>query len=153
LRHADAGDPEGWTGPDAARPLSEKGRRQSERLGRFLAAAGIQVDGFISSPKIRARETAELVAGTIGASVSLDDRLASGLDLNDVEAVLRDAGSPRRPVLVGHDPDFSDILSSLAGAPGISMKKGAIARIDLDDRLGHGGGTLRWLIPPDVLPR
>ena len=62
LRHAHAGDPERWHGDDAERPLSEKGRRQSERLGRLLAGVDEAPDLFISSPKVRARETAELVA-------------------------------------------------------------------------------------------
>ena len=61
LRHAHAGDPEGWTGPDAARPLSAKGEKQAERMGRFLAESGFKPDIFITSPKIRAARTAEIV--------------------------------------------------------------------------------------------
>ena len=60
LRHADAGDPEAWTGPDAVRPLSDKGRKQSKRLGDHLASIGFTADAIITSPKIRAEQTAEI---------------------------------------------------------------------------------------------
>jgi phosphohistidine phosphatase len=151
LRHADAGDPETWVGPDAARPLSDKGRRQAERLGRHLAAIGFRPDAIISSPKVRADETATLVAQALDAVVGHDDRLASGLDLAALEAIVRERGSPRRVVLVGHDPDFSVLLSTLVAAE-TPMKKGALARVDVVDGLRPGGAVLRWLLPPDLVP-
>ena len=151
LRHADAGDPVKWDGPDAARPLSPKGEKQSERLGRFLAGIGFRPDAILSSPKLRASQTADIVAGQLGVPVTLDERLASGVDVTDVEAILRDAGDPRRAVLVGHDPDFSSLLQSLCVARNVEMKKGALARIDVDRPAGPGRGDLRWLVPPDLL--
>ncbi len=151
LRHAHAGDPEAWTGPDAARPLSDKGERQAERLGRFLAAIGFESDAVISSPKVRALRTAEIVAGHLHLDVRVDERLAGGLGLADVDALLRDAGRPGRPVIVGHDPDFSDLLALLSGAAELPMRKGAIARIDVAGGLEPGGGVLRWLFPPQLL--
>ncbi len=151
LRHADAGDPEAWTGDDAARPLSGKGRRQAGRLGRHLAAIDLRLDAIISSPKLRARETAEIVAEALGATVRLDDRLAGGFGPTEAEAIRHDAGSPRRILLVGHDPDFSELLADLVGAPSLGLKKGALARVDVADVVTSGGGILRWLLPPDVL--
>jgi phosphohistidine phosphatase len=151
LRHADAGDPEAWTRPDAERPLSGKGEKQADRLGRFLAGVGFEPDLFLTSPKVRAAQTAERVAESIGAKVKVDDRLAVGVDLAAVEAVLREAGNPARPVLVGHDPDFSDLVGELTGAPGFEMKKGAIARIDVDLPLRPGSGRMAWLVPPELL--
>lgn len=150
LRHADAGDPEAWTDDDALRPLSPKGRRQSERLGRHLAAISFETDAIISSPKLRARETAEIVAEALGVTVRLDDRLASGLDSGTIEVVLRDAGSPQRPVLVGHDPDFSDLAQELTGME-LALKKGALVRIDVEGDLEDADGSLRWLLPPDAI--
>lgn len=150
LRHADAGDPEAWTGPDAARPLSDKGRNQSKRLGDHLAAIGFEADTFITSPKIRAAQTAEIVAEPLGTKVSIDDRLAGGLEIAALEAVLEDAGDPRRVVIVGHDPDFSELLSQLVGTQ-LEMKKGAFARVEIERPLRAGAGTLRWLLPPDSL--
>ena len=151
LRHADAGDPAAWTAPDAERPLSGKGEKQADRLGRFLAGVDFEPDAIITSPKLRAAQTAERVAEAIGAKVSVDDRLAGGLDLDDVEAILSDAGAPTRAVLVGHDPDFSELLGELTGSPGLEMKKGAIARIDVELPLRPGAGRLAWLVPPELL--
>lgn len=150
LRHADAGNPAAWDGPDAGRPLSKKGRRQAERLAAHLAGIGFAPDAIISSPKIRARETAELVADALGHAVRLDDRLASGVGLATLERVLADAGGPTRPLLVGHDPDLSDLLSTLVGAA-VPMRKGAIARVDVHGELAPGAGVLRWLLSPDLL--
>jgi phosphohistidine phosphatase len=151
VRHADAGDPEKWDGPDSARPLSSKGEKQSERLGRFLAGIGFQPDAILSSPKLRASQTAEIVAGQLGVPVTPEERLASGFDETRLEAILRDAGDPRRAMFVGHDPDFSSLLQSLCVAPNVEMKKGALARIDVDRPAGPGRGDLRWLVPPDAL--
>jgi phosphohistidine phosphatase len=152
LRHSDAGDPEAWTRPDAERPLSGKGRRQAERLGRHLAAVEFAPDAILTSPKVRAAETAGLVAEALGRPVEEDERLAGPLGIDALEAILTDAGSARRIVLVGHDPDFSELLTDLVGAPGLSMRKGALARVDVDVPIEPGGGVLRWLLPPDLVP-
>jgi phosphohistidine phosphatase SixA len=151
LRHADAGDPEAWDRPDAERPLSDKGRKQAKRLGDHLAAIGFRAEAIITSPKVRAAETAKLVADKIDGTVAEDERLASSLDLDVIEEILHDAGDPDEAMLVGHDPDFSELLSVLCGAAGVTLRKGALARIEVDRSLRPGGGTLRWLLPPDAL--
>ena len=153
LRHADAGDPEAWARPDAERPLSPKGERQAERLGAFLAELAFRPDAIISSPKVRARQTADLVAGSLGVAVHEDERLAAGFEPATLDAILADAGGPRRPVIVGHDPDFSQVLGWLVGADGLAMKKGSFARADVRGPVADGHGTLRWLVPPDLLDR
>ena len=153
LRHAHAGDPARWDGDDAARPLSEKGRRQAERLGRLLAGTDEAPDLLITSPRTRAAETAEIVARAVGAKVVVDERLAGPLDAGMAAAVLRAAGHAERPCLVGHDPDFSELLGELLGMGEVPMRKGAIARVDLPgSRLVAGQGTLRYLLPPELVP-
>ena len=151
LRHAHAGDPEAWTGDDAARPLSEKGEKQAERLGTFLAGVGFKPDAIVSSPKLRAAQTAEIVAKHLGIQISFDDRLAGAFEVETLETLLRDADDPVRPVVVGHDPDFSDVLAELSGASQLPMPKGALARVDIERPLRAAGGTLHWLVPPDLL--
>ena len=153
LRHAHAGDPGGWDGPDDRRPLSDKGEKQSDRLGRFLAGIGFGVDAIITSPKVRAAQTARIVAEQLGVAVVEDDRLGGELGISRLESLLRDAGDPARAMVVGHDPDFTDLVTTLCGAARVPMKKGALARIDVDRPLQSGGGTLRWLVPPDLLKR
>jgi phosphohistidine phosphatase len=151
LRHAHAGDPLGWDGPDAARPLSDKGRSQSERLGRLLASVKFRPDVVLTSPRLRAVQTAEIVAGHLDARVVEDERLGCPLELAIIDALLDDAGRPDRPVLVGHDPDFSELVAVLCAAAAIPMRKGAFARIEVDRPLVAGEGTLRWLLAPDLL--
>lgn len=153
LRHAHAGDPDAWDRPDDLRPLTAKGRQQAERLGRLLAAAGFVPDAVLTSPRVRASETAELVADHLGVPVRIDQRLGSLLDLATVEAILDDAGMPIRPLLVGHDPDFSDLLVQLTGSPGLRMRKGAFALLNVERPLSPGSAELRWLVPPDLLRR
>ena len=151
LRHAHAGDPMKWTGSDAVRPLTEKGREQSERLGIFLARAGFQPDAILSSPLTRAVETARLVGAALDVRVDVVDELGGPLDLDAVEALLRSAGDPRRPVLVGHDPDFSMLAADLAGVGELPIRKATLVRIDVARPLRTGCGILRWLLPPDLL--
>jgi phosphohistidine phosphatase len=151
VRHADAGDPMAWDGPDAARPISDKGRKQAKRLGEHLRSIGYRTETVITSPKLRAAQTAEIVADGVDATVTEDDRLAGLLDLEIVDAMLHEAGDPERAMLVGHDPDFSELLSVLCGVDGVSMRKGALARIEIERPFRAGGGTLRWLLPPDAL--
>lgn len=153
LRHADAGDPASWAGDDALRPLSAKGELQAERLGTFLAEIGFRPDAILSSAKVRALRTAEIVGAAIGVGVRLEPRLAGAFDPAAIDALLADAGDPRRPVLVGHDPDLSQLVGWLAGADGLTMKKGAFARVDVRGPVADGRGTLRWLVPPDLLDR
>jgi phosphohistidine phosphatase len=152
IRHADAGDSATWPGEDAVRPLSKKGRRQSRRLGDLLESLKVRPDVLLTSPKVRAVDTAKLVGRRVGAKARVDARLADGFDGAGlrllVEGLPPGAGTV---ALVGHDPDFSTVVSWLTGAP-IEMAKGALARVDLAGRaVGAGVGALRWLLPPDAV--
>lgn len=151
LRHAHAGDPDRWDGPDAARPLSHKGRGQAERLGAFLAVAGVRPDRIITSPKVRAAQTAAIVGAALGLEPVVDARLAEGCGLSCLESMLGGADA-REPMVVGHDPDLSMLLSVLLGASGQVMRKGALATIAVERPLERGCGVLRWMVPPELLP-
>ena len=153
LRHADAGDPAAWSGDEADRPLTNKGRRQARRLGAHLADIGFVPDALLTSPKVRAADTATLVGRRIDAVPAVDQRLAGGLEADDLGELIAGLDpSVARVVLVGHDPEFSVLVSWLVGSP-ISLRKGALARVDLPDRrIGAGMGSLRWLLPPDAVP-
>ncbi len=152
LRHADAGDSLAWTRPDAERPLSPKGHRQAARVARWLAAIGRRPDAILSSPKVRAVETAAAVADAFEMRVVEDPRLAGPLGIRILGEILGDGGDVARPLLVGHDPDFSELAGLLTGAMSLEMRKGALIRIDIAPPFEPGGGTLRWLVPPDALP-
>jgi phosphohistidine phosphatase len=152
LRHADAGDPMTWKGDDADRPLSKKGRRQSKNLMRLLDDLHLRVNAVLTSPKLRAADTARIVAKAVGKKAQADDRLSIDFGEDTLAALVAEWGpGVSRVLLVGHDPDFSHLVSWLAGTS-ITMRKGALARLDLADRtVGAGHGSLRWLLPPDAV--
>jgi len=151
LRHAHAGDPIKWSGDDFDRPLSSRGAEQAEALGRHLDGLGLQFDAILSSPLARASQTAALVAARLDVRVQVEERLAGPISLAVLEAILHDAGDPLRPMLVGHDPDFSELVALLTGAWSVPMRKGSLARIDLDRPVQPGTGILRFLLPPALL--
>jgi phosphohistidine phosphatase len=150
LRHAHAGDPMAWEGPDEIRPLSKKGRRQSERLGGFLSGVGFRPDAIVTSPKVRALQTAEHVAEALGQKVVIDGRLGGGFGVADLRSLVAELDAPARLVIVGHDPDFSALVNDLCGTTDLFVRKGALVRIDIDGPIEPGAGALRWLIPPDL---
>jgi phosphohistidine phosphatase len=124
-RHAKAAPGE----PDDLRELTGKGRRQAEALGEQLAALPDPPVLVLSSPLVRARQTAEAIASATGAPLEIDSRLAPGATILDLrEAVAGRAG----PVAtVGHQPDCSEIARALTGTdPGFSP--GAMAPLELE---------------------
>jgi phosphohistidine phosphatase SixA len=101
LRHADAGDPEAWTGDDAERPLSPK-RRGAGRAPRDVPPWRPVPGGRDHQlAEVRARQTAEIVADGLGGTVRIDDRLGGAFEPLTVDEILADAGAPKRVVLVG----------------------------------------------------
>lgn len=119
LRHAEAADGV----PDDERPLTERGRRQAHDAGRALSAIGASIDVCLASPKLRARQTAEIACGPLGVEVTIERRLAGEpFEVGDLVAGLGDV------LLVGHDPSFSLTLHDLTGAQA-RMKKGGVAGI------------------------
>jgi phosphohistidine phosphatase len=151
VRHAHAGDPARWTGDDARRPLSAKGRLQADRLAQHLAALAIDLDVIVTSPKVRARETADPIARAFGMEARMDDRLGGGLTLRGLEHLLADVGNPKAAMVVGHDPDFSQLAADLSGIADLPMRKGALIRFETGRPLHAGAALLRWLLPPDAL--
>ena len=122
LRHGDAAE----GSPDAERPLTDKGRAQSRAAGAALKAMGVELDACLTSPKVRAAETARLACEQLGdVEPQLEPKLAGGpFDADALAAGLGDD-----VLLVGHDPDFSAAVHSLTGAQ-VRMKKGGLAGID-----------------------
>ena len=121
LRHGDAAD----GSPDAERPLTKKGEEQSRNAGRALAALGVKVDACLTSPKVRAADTARVACEALGIEPMMEPKLAGGP--YDAEALA--AGLGENVLLVGHDPDFSMAVHDLTGAQA-RMKKGGLAGVE-----------------------
>jgi phosphohistidine phosphatase len=122
LRHGDAKE----GSPDAERPLTDKGREQARATGAALKVLGVKVDACLTSPKVRAADTARIACDQLGElEPQLEPKLAGGPF--DAEALA--AGLGDDVLLVGHDPDFSAAVHSLTGAQ-VRMKKGGLAGID-----------------------
>jgi phosphohistidine phosphatase len=143
LRHGTA-VPHGAAGlDDADRPLIAAGEREARNAGRALRALQVRPDRIVTSPLVRARQTAQLAAAELGLEISEDDALRPGFASGDLDALfVRHAGGC--VVLVGHDPDFSAILRDVTGAD-VAFPKGGLASIELP------GGELRWLLRPRAL--
>jgi len=122
LRHGDAEDGEGK--PDAERDLTEKGERQSRDAGKALQALGVEFDVCLTSPKARARRTAELACEALGTPIEDDDRLAGG-DFDPMEL----AAGRGDVMMVGHEPDCSQAVALITGSR-VKIKKGGVAAID-----------------------
>ena len=121
LRHGDAAD----GSPDAERPLTKKGERQSRAAGRALKRLGVEMDACLTSPKVRAADTAKLACEALGIVPKHEPKLAGGPF--DGEALA--AGLGDNVLLVGHDPDFSMAVHALTGAQ-VRMKKGGLAGVE-----------------------
>lgn len=134
LRHAEAEE----GSPDSERPLTQRGREQATAAGRALANMDVPVDACVTSPKVRALETAALACAALGLDPVEDRRLEGGPF--DPREVVEDRGE--HVLLVGHDPDFSLAVNRLTGAQ-VRMKKGGLAA---EDR-----GELKMLLRPSEL--
>ena len=109
VRHAKASHGE----PDALRALNGRGRAEARDLARRLAADGVRPAAVLTSPLVRARETAEEIARATGTTAEPDERLAPGATVEDLLAAVAGRGDP--VVVVGHQPDCGRIAAALTG--------------------------------------
>jgi phosphohistidine phosphatase len=111
VRHAEAAK----GSPDELRPLTGVGREQARSLGRRLREEGFAPDAILVSPLLRARETAQLLGRELGVEPVPDDRLAPGATPAEVAEAAGEAGET--VVVVGHEPDCSQVAAALGGGP------------------------------------
>lgn len=150
VRHADAGDPAEWIGPDAERPLSSKGVKQAARLAAALVAAGTNVGSLRTSPARRCTETCAVIAAALETTATIDEHLAEGPTAAQVAKLLTRRGSDAM-LLVGHQPHLGNLVAELTGIAGIPVEKGAMIRIDIAAPFTPGSGRLVALVPPATL--
>ena len=134
LRHGEA-EPHDVR-PDDERELTDRGRAQSRAAGAALAALRVEIHLAFTSPKVRARDTALLACEALGIQPVEHKALAAGFDADEALALLAAAGADQRVLVVGHEPDLSQVVYDLGGGR-IDMKKGGIAALRLDGTRGE----------------
>jgi phosphohistidine phosphatase len=148
LRHAEA-EPHG-TRADDDRRLTPRGERQARTAGVALARLGVEFDAQLSSPKVRARRTAEIAAAEWSAAqrkrLRIHEPLASGFDAPQARDAALEIGADGRLLLVGHEPDLSSVVAELTGGQ-VDLKKGGLAVVRLE---GLGGELALLLRPRDL---
>lgn len=149
FRHGIAQDNTDGKLPDQQRQLTLKGAERVRQAARLMKALAIQPDRLYSSPLIRARQTADIVGQALGVAVQVRDELGWEFSQAAVEALTRDLGPESEVMFVGHEPTFSETVSSLIGGGSVEMKKGGLARVDIFDYQPLRG-VLVWLIAPRV---
>ena len=121
---------------------------------RGLAAFGVSFDVVLTSPLVRTKQTADVVAGAFDPRppIVTVDALAPGGSLQAVLADLEKQSRRKRIALVGHEPGIGELAARLAGSRHpFEFKKGAVCRIDVETLPGAGPGTLRWFLTPKIL--
>jgi phosphohistidine phosphatase len=151
LRHAEA---EPCRTDDFSRRLTEKGRDQARRVGEFLEARKIIPDLILSSPVLRAKETAEIVTNKLaGADLSMVPWLACGMFPETALHELAAYQQFESVMLVGHEPDFSSLIATLIGLESsatINVSKASLTAIDLT-RFTPRSGVLRFFLPVKLI--
>ena len=139
---------------DADRPLTPKGERRLGRIADAMDAMGLKFDLILSSPYVRARQTAEIVADALGLKKKLDfsESLTPDGDARALIAALNKLEpKPENVLLVSHEPFLSDLISTLTSGDAhvaIDFKKGGLCKLEVET-LRHGRcATLAWLVTP-----
>jgi phosphohistidine phosphatase len=139
---------------DAKRPLTDEGISKMRKSVRGLARLGVSVDVVLTSPLVRARQTAEIVAAGLSPRPSLVtiDSLAPEGTYASMIADLEKHAKKTRIALVGHEPNIGELAARLIGSRhAIEFRKGAVCRIDMEALPPSGPGDIRWLLTPKIM--
>src|SRR4051812_19345231 len=129
LRHGEADWPD-WDKPDNERPLTESGKKEVRKVSKLLDKIGVALDDILTSPLPRARQTAEIVAERFKLAVREEESLCSGFGVQELKQLIRKYRVDSL-MIVGHEPDFTAVISALTGAD-CKMSKAGVAMIDLN---------------------
>ena len=139
---------------DTKRPLSEEGMERLRKSARGLERLNVWIDVILTSPLVRTRQTAEIVASAFDPrpSIITIDSLAPEGTYTSLVADLEKHARKTRVALVGHEPGIGELAARLIGSRhSFEFKKGAVCRIDVDEIPPAGPGDLRWFFTPKVM--
>jgi phosphohistidine phosphatase len=138
---------------DGDRPLTEEGVEKMRQIAKTMREMDLQFDVIFSSPYVRAKATADIVAETLGENVTLTDSLLPEADPAELIDEINDE-KPQRVLLVGHEPDLSALISTLICGKrnaDIELKKGGLAKLTAETLTYGKCATLNWLLTPKQL--
>jgi phosphohistidine phosphatase len=156
IRHAEAHPlGEGGISADEDRPLTEAGMARARQVGEGLQRRGVHLEMVLTSPLVRARQTAEQLLSRWPApapELRICEALAPGRKRRKLARALGDLGREQVAV-VGHEPALGEWIAWLLGSKKvqISLEKAGVACVHCDNQPGRGAGTLLWLVPPEWL--
>lgn len=159
IRHGPAGDREAWEAEgrdDRQRPLTPDGKKRMREAVGGLGALLEGIDILAASPLVRAKQSAEIVAGQFGVEIQTLDALIPDRQPNETMQWLSRQAVEATIAIVGHEPHLGTLLGYLmTGKPHsfITLKKAGACLLDLADGPKPGSGTLEWLLTPRVLRR
>jgi len=157
LRHGIAVDHIGGEiSSDRQRPLTKEGQKETNQIACALAKIGVKADLIVSSPLVRAKQTAEIVKDILakGTELQITESLAPGSTASDLYQFLKPFNQLEEIFLVGHEPDMSRLAGTLLWAGpelNIPFKKAGVCRIDIVDIPPTSPGILKWFVTPRIL--
>jgi phosphohistidine phosphatase len=143
LRHGEADWPD-WNKPDDERPLTDFGKKEVRQVAKFLDRLKVKPDLIVTSPLPRASQTAKIAAEQLKVKLREDESLEPGFGLSELRTVFKRHRS-KVLMLVGHEPDFTSVISKLTGAS-VKLSKAGVALLDIDPESEEG--KLLWLFSP-----
>ncbi|HET8547875.1 MAG TPA: phosphohistidine phosphatase SixA [Bryobacteraceae bacterium] len=153
LRHGIAEDGQPG-GRDANRALTPEGKRRLRDVLRLAATAGVSPKCILTSPYVRAVQTAQIAAEVLGHRSELlrTEALAPDSDPRTVWEEIRAHRSAGALLMAGHEPLLSRMIAHLLGSPSlfVDMKKGALVRVDVDQFGPEPHGVLKWMLVPKL---
>ena len=159
VRHGQAGDRDEFaaTGqPDDLRPLTKEGVREMKGVAAALRRIVPAIDTLATSPLLRARQTADVLASKYEVPIIETDALRAEARYEELEGWASRAAKGDVTAIVGHEPHLSGLLAWLIGTSGdarLMLKKGGAGLLEFDALPTRGAGTLRWLLTPAVIRR
>jgi phosphohistidine phosphatase len=154
VRHAIAGERGDEYPDDSKRPLTREGMSRFRKAARGLVEVGVEVDLILTSPFVRARQTADILSEQLRGNppVVETNALVPGAPHADLIAELANHAKRSALALVGHEPAIGTTAARLVGAKGaFAFKKGGVCRIDVSSLPPEGPGQLVWFAPPKML--
>ena len=146
VRHGKAED---HSRDDHERQLTPDGVARVETEARVIAKLGVQPDRIYSSPRVRARQTAEIIAKALNTDIVIDEAVNFDFDVRAVQSLINGLPVGSEVMFVGHNPSMEQTIFALTGAQ-VEMKVGSLARIDIQVFSPDLRGYLVWLLAPRV---